>query len=202
MQDPAVKSQLDAISDEQLDQWWGEFFCDDTPEEHAAADRLTKLTWLVFDACGNAIDGQYESADDMQEMAMLKEAIKSMIRESFMNRGMFQQPVSAPVDMQERGSTKKSRWNPSNRHYKTNPKTSRERRQTKRAVVIKWLRDPSVNCAEIMRLLWHPAPEDEDTKRGEFYKKRDGAINKDSGARYSFSDEEINSLYKIKSGRS
>ena len=138
----------------------------------------------------------------LEEMNMLKETIKSMIRESFMNRGMFQQPVSVPVDMQEKGSTKKSKWNPSNMHFKTNPKTARQRRQTKRAVVIKWLRDPSVNCAEIMRLLWHPAPEDEDTKRGEFYKKRDGAINKDSGARYSFSDEEINSLYKIKSGRS
>lgn len=142
-----------------------------------------------------------EPEEDLEEMQLLREAIKSIIRETFMNRGLFGTPVSSPGDMQEKGHTKKSKWSPSNMHFKTNPKTARERRNTKRSIVIRWLRDPSVNCAEIMRLLWHPEPEDEDTKRGEFYKKRDGAINKDSGARYSFSDEEINSLYKIKSGR-
>ena len=89
--------------------------------------------------------------------------------------------------------------NPSNHHYKTNPKTSKEKRATKRAIVIRWLKKPSVNCAEIMRQLWHPSPEEEDTKRGEFYKKRDGAINKDTGARYYFDDAEINELYRIKS---
>ena len=141
---------------------------------------------------------------DSGEMAMLKETIKSMIRESLYNTGMMGQPMmpQRPVDTQERGhGTWKSQHNNQNLHFKEKPKTGKERRQSKRATVIRWLRDPSVNCAEIMRLLWDPAPEDEDTKRGEFYKKRDGAINKDSGARYSFSDEEINSLYKIKSGR-
>ena len=205
---PEIKSQLDAINDAQLDAWWNEFFCDDTPEEHSAADRNTKLMWLVFDACASAIDGDFEEADDAtddsSEMAMLKETIKSMIRESLYNTGMMGQPMmpQRPVDTQERGhGTWKSQHNNQNLHFKEKPKTGKERRQSKRATVIRWLRDPSVNCAEIMRLLWDPAPEDEDTKRGEFYKKRDGAINKDSGARYSFSDEEINSLYKIKSGR-
>ena len=137
-------------------------------------------------------------------MRQLKESIKSMIRESLYNTGLMGQPMMPQrrVDTQERGhGTWKSKHNNQNMHFKQNPKTNKERRQSKRATVIRWLRDPSVNCAEIMRLLWDPAPEDEDTKRGEFYKKRDGAINKDSGARYSFSDEEINSLYKIKSGR-
>ena len=142
--------------------------------------------------------------DELYEMRQLKESIKSLIRESLFNAGMLGQPAvqQRPVDTQERGhGTWKSKHNNQNLHFKQSPNTNRERRQSKRATVIRWLRDPSVNCAEIMRLLWDPAPEDEDTKRGEFYKKRDGAINKDSGARYSFSDEEINSLYKIKSGR-
>jgi len=125
-------------------------------------------------------------------MAMLKESIKCMIRESLYN--MF------GPDMMEK-HTWKSKHNQRNKHYKTKPKTARQARHTKRAIVIQWLKDPknAVNGAEIMRQLWHPSPEDEDTKRGEFYKKRDGAINKDTGARYSFSDEEINALYRIKS---
>lgn len=198
---PEVKSQLDAIDDAQLDAWWNEFFCDDTPEEHAAADRNTKLMWLVFDACCSAIDGDYEEAyDDSDDVAMLKEAIEKIIRESFMSP--YMNNIShGPYDMQEKGGTKKSRHSQSNMHYKTNPKTGRQKRAAKRAIVIKWLKDPSVNCAEIMRQLWNPSPEDEDTKRGEFYKKRDGAINKQTKARYSFSDDEINTLYMIKSNR-
>ncbi len=204
LQMPEIAKQLNAIDDESLDRWWNDCYVDDTPEEHANADRETKLSWLLFNACANAIDNdEYELVDSdnaAKDTAMLKEAIKSIIRESFANRAMFQQPMMAQGDMQEKG-TWKSKHNQSNQHFKTNPKTARDKRQSKRAIVIRWLRDPSVNCAEIMRLLWHPAPEDEDTKRGEFYKKRDGAINKDSGARYSFTDDEINSLYKIKSGR-
>ena len=137
------------------------------------------------------------------EEALLKKRIKGMIRESLEEMGFNNMMFNR--DMAERhGPTSKSKHSQANQHYKTNPKTNRQARATKRAIVLKWLRDPkqAVNCAEIMRQLWNPSPQDEDTKRGEFYKKRDGAINKQSGARYSFTDEEINQLYRIKSNRS
>lgn len=67
----------------------------------------------------------------------------------------------------------------------------------RRARVIQWLKDPSVNCAEIMRKLWKPSKKKEDAARSFFYKCRDGALN-DSGAAYSFSDRDINRLYAIK----
>lgn len=68
---------------------------------------------------------------------------------------------------------------------------------TRRARVIQWLKDPSVNCAEIMRKLWKPSKKKEDAARSFFYKCRDGALN-DSGVAYSFSDSDINRLYAIK----
>jgi hypothetical protein len=68
---------------------------------------------------------------------------------------------------------------------------------TRRARVIQWLKDPSVNCAEIMRKLWKPSKKKEDAARSFFYKCRDGALN-DSGVAYSFSDGDINRLYAIK----
>ena len=198
MQIPEVQSELSKISDEELDKWWGESYFDGmSEEEKLSADRDTKLMYFLWSASWNAQDGDYETVD---EMSMLKEAIKHMIRESINNMGGFQSmyPMGGG-DMMEKYHTKKSKHSQFNQHYKTNPKTARQARQTKRAIVIKWLRDPQVNCAEIMRQLWNPTPEDEDTKRGEFYKKRDGKINKDTGARYSFSEEEINTLYRIKS---
>ena len=67
---------------------------------------------------------------------------------------------------------------------------------TRRARVIKWLQDPTVNCAEIMRKLWHPEEKKEDSARSYFYKCRDGELN-DSGVAYSFSDKDINRLYGI-----
>ena len=78
--------------------------------------------------------------------------------------------------------------------------SSSEEDKSKRTVVLKWLKDPALNCAQIMRELWHPGDkEDEDAKRSYFYKCRDGELN-DSGQPYSFTDEDITSLYKIKSG--
>ena len=209
---PEVQEQLNSIDDVQLDKWWGESYYDGmSDEEKMSADRETKLTYFLAEACMNAAEGDREEVteelpqENPEEIAALKEAIKSLIRESFMSA--YRNPVAPaiqqrPIDMQEKGGTWKSKHNPSNQHYKTNPKTHKDKRAAKRAIVIKWLRDPSVNCAEIMRQLWNPSPEDEDTKRGEFYKKRDGAINKQTKARYSFTDEEINKLYMIKSNRS
>ena len=58
MEEPDVKSQLDKISDDDLNKWWTvDMFVDDTSEEHRAATREQRLAWLVFDCCANAIDG-------------------------------------------------------------------------------------------------------------------------------------------------
>lgn len=70
--------------------------------------------------------------------------------------------------------------------------------KSKRSLVLSWLREPSLDCADIMRRLWHPKKEEEDSQRSYFYKCRDGKLN-DSGVPYRFSDEEINALYRIKS---
>ena len=78
-------------------------------------------------------------------------------------------------------------------------KHKRKAGKNKRNIVIKWLKDPAVNCAEIMRKLWHPGDQDEeDAMRSYFYKCRDGKLN-DDGNPYRFTDEDINSLYSLKS---
>lgn len=68
----------------------------------------------------------------------------------------------------------------------------------RRSEVLNWLKEPELDCAEIMRKLWHPSPKHEDSARSYFYKCRDGKLN-DSGVPYRFSDKEINALYRIKS---
>ena len=78
------------------------------------------------------------------------------------------------------------------------PKKSGRVNKSKRSLVLGWLREPSLDCAEIMRKLWHPEKEEEDSARSYFYKCRDGKLN-DSGVPYRFSDEDINALYRIKS---
>ena len=69
--------------------------------------------------------------------------------------------------------------------------------ESRRARVIQWLKDDTVNCAEIMRKLWRPTKRKEDAARSYFYKCRDGELN-DTGVPYSFSDADINRLYSIK----
>lgn len=65
----------------------------------------------------------------------------------------------------------------------------------KRRAVLEWLRHPEVNCAEIRRQLeGEPeSQEEEDARRSYFMKK----VNESDGKR--FTDEEINSLYALKS---
>ena len=65
----------------------------------------------------------------------------------------------------------------------------------KRRAVLEWLRHPEVNCAEIRRQLeGEPeSQEEEDAKRSYFMKK----VNETDGKR--FTDEEINTLYALKS---
>ena len=209
--DPLANAEYKDSMSEKLPRGWEKFETEDGETIYSDPDGNE----FVKDEYGKfvPVNNEEESFEDEEEPAgiptdedeqLLREAIKGMIRESLEEMG-FNNFGLAGSDFQEKKHTgTKSRHAQANQHYKTNPKTNRQARATKRAIVLKWLRDPSqaVNCAEIMRQLWNPSPQDEDTKRGEFYKKRDGAINKQSGARYSFTDEEINQLYRIKSNRS
>lgn len=65
LQLPEVKAQLDYIKEKDVfKKWWSEFFVDDTPAEHAAADEETRLSWLLFDCCASAVDGDcYEATE-------------------------------------------------------------------------------------------------------------------------------------------
>lgn len=56
MNAPEVKSQLNAISETTLTKWWDEMFIDG-PKTPVSEDKHQALSWLVFDACANAIDG-------------------------------------------------------------------------------------------------------------------------------------------------
>ena len=73
-------------------------------------------------------------------------------------------------------------------------KESKENTAKKRSV-IQWLQQPEVNTAEIRRKLeGEPkSQEDEDSKRSYFMKK----VNQDYGK--SFTSDEVNALYAIKS---
>ena len=109
----------------------------------------------------------------------------------------------------EKGKKKKNKKSSKNDPSKKNetPEAKKERQKlsknskaaSRRSRVIRWLKDPTVNNAEIMRKLWHPSEKKEDAARSYFYKCRDGALN-DSGVAYSFSDSDINRLYAIKNG--
>ena len=201
----------DAMS-EKLPRGWDKFETEDGETIYSDPDgnEFVKDEYGTFVPVESSEEEEFDGEDEVpagvpsdEDEQLLREAIKGMIRENLaeMGFGGFS-GMQFNHDIAEKGHTPKSKHSPANQHYKTNPKTNKQ--ATKRAIVLKWLRDPkqAVNCAEIMRQLWNPSPQDEDTKRGEFYKKRDGAINKQSGARYSFTDEEINQLYRIKSNRS
>lgn len=137
------------------------------------------------------------------EMQMLQEHI-NMIVENFIDEEFLAE--KGKKDKKPHYSTK---WEKkAGRQDKKKGETSGERKErhknkaktkaaARRARVIAWLNDPSVNCAEIMRKLWKPNPKKEDSARSYFYKCRDGKLN-DSGVPYSFSDKEINKLYAIK----
>ncbi len=145
-----------------------------------------------------------ESDVDMDEMNMLRESIRGAVRQVINEIDMSQfgfNPGWGASDMFEKAKagSKKSKESKGEKADERVHKGDMKKRASKRAIVLKWLKKNAVNNAEIMRLLWHPTPDKEDTKRGEFYKKRDGKINKDSGAQYSFNDAEINKLYAIKS---
>jgi hypothetical protein len=58
------------------------------------------------------------------------------------------------------------------------------------------LKDPKINHAEIMRQLWHPKANEEDTYRSLFSKKLRGVPN-DDGTPYHFTPDEIIKIYAI-----
>ena len=118
---------------------------------------------------------------NIQDRQIIQEAI-NRLTETVINEFMLDEKKK------KKKKKKSSEKNKSNKESKA---------ATRRARVIKWLKDPSVNCAEIMRQLWKPTEREEDAARGYFYKCRDGELN-DSGVPYSFSDKEINILYSIK----
>lgn len=142
-----------------------------------------------------------------KERKMLQEHI-DMIIENFIDEEFLAE--KSKKDNKPRHSTK---WEKkAGRQDKRKPKTKSKKDKSsdekdknekntkiagRRARVIQWLKDPSVNCAEIMRKLWRPSKKKEDAARSFFYKCRDGALN-DSGVAYSFSNSDINRLYAIK----
>lgn len=152
----------------------------------------------------------------MQEM---RETVEKLVRESFNTIDMTaMMPQQYNYDQQEvkrssiakakERAIKKSKETDTHSHNKMVKKNTKDDEKRsgkagkgKRAIVLTWLKDPAVNCAEIMRKLWNPTEEEEDAARSYFYKCRDGKLN-DSGVPYKFSDSDINSLYKIKSEKS
>lgn len=68
----------------------------------------------------------------------------------------------------------------------------------RRKIILKWLNNPALNQTAIMKQLWRPDKDEEDSKRSLFFKKLHGELN-DNGIPYQFSDEEVTQLFKIKS---
>lgn len=114
----------------------------------------------------------------LQEEKILKEYIKNIIKENYGINNI-------EVPLKEKES-----------HKKNNDNKNKEALKNKRSRVINRLKDPETNCAEIMRKLWRPSKDEEDSARSYFYKCRDGELN-DSGVPYKFSDDEINRLYQL-----
>lgn len=135
---------------------------------------------------------------------MLQEHINMMV-ENIMDEQFLTEKDKEEKDSKKKESKdddkKPSKSKDDNDTKYSSKEERRNKKNTKaagrRARVIQWLKDPSVNCAEIMRKLWKPSKKKEDAARSFFYKCRDGALN-DSGAAYSFSDGDINRLYAIK----
>lgn len=121
----------------------------------------------------------------------IQEAIDNMVRECI--NEMF-------LDEKKKKNNKKDTFKDKNDE---DPRDNRKKEnkiadgESKRARVIQWLKDDTVNCAEIMRKLWRPSKRKEDAARSYFYKCRDGELN-DTGVPYSFSDADITRLYSIK----
>lgn len=132
--------------------------------------------------------------------SLLNQIISRNVRMT-LNESFFPQMDDEPSGMfNDRGDanieerSKKDEKNPGSLKKKNS------KLKKKRAFVISWLKDPAVNCAEIMRKLWHPQKDEEDAARSYFYKCRDGKAN-ESGNPCRFSDDEIVKLFSIHSSQ-
>ena len=119
---------------------------------------------------------------------MVDNLVKNAIKEAFLS----EKDSDKKVKYQDDDKSKDDDWRDNRKKEKKIADAA-----SKRARVIQWLKDDSVNCAEIMRKLWRPSKKKEDAARSYFYKCRDGELN-DTGVPYSFSDNDINRLYSIK----
>lgn len=132
---------------------------------------------------------------------ILSEAINKAVREAIMERKSQQNTLDMIVEqvvnenlnlLLEKGNDTFARRMKANKKiYKTDKKN----KNTKRQIVLAWLRSDAVNTAEIRRQLEGESETQaaEDKDRSYFMKK----VNQSHGKR--FTDEEINALYAIKS---
>lgn len=60
MELPEIKEQLGKISDEELSDWWDEFFLDGMPKTPVSEDKTQALEWLVFECCSLGVDGCFD----------------------------------------------------------------------------------------------------------------------------------------------
>lgn len=147
---------------------------------------------------------------EINETAQLKNAIRRMVKEAFESVGV---PFDNKANLAGGEPTVDEKFDSAHDIRKSIRHSSREFdkknggkkekgmgrvSKQRRSEVLNWLKEPELDCAEIMRKLWHPSPKHEDSARSYFYKCRDGKLN-DSGVPYRFSDKEINALYRIKS---
>lgn len=121
--------------------------------------------------------------------AELRSHVRSMVAEAVQNKRqqMMKERVNTVVE------------SVINRMVKTGMlKEDNEKKgdDSKRKSVMTMLRDGKYNHAELMRELWHPQAEDEDTLRSLFSKKATGKPDADGAVR-SFTEEEINRLYEL-----
>ena len=197
----AIKEAVENISEAYGIQWHGQFLkangwgptFTSNPDDAIAFNTPEEAEEYK---AANEIDfGDVTHIPSADNEELLRETIRKVVRESLneIDMSQFMNP-SIGFDVQEKHKEGRAKPETQYTHH-----AGKGKKASKRAIVINWLKKNSVNDAAIMRMLWHPSPDEEDSMRSEFYKKRDGAINKDSGARYSFSDEEINQLYSIKS---
>ena len=132
---------------------------------------------------------------------ILTEAINKAVKEAIMEQRAQQSELDMIVErvineninlLLEKGNDTQARRMKANKNIY---KTDRKAKESKRKIVLAWLRSDAVNTAEIRRKLeGEPADQNaEDAGRSYFMKK----VNQSHGKR--FNDDEINALYAIKS---
>lgn len=127
----------------------------------------------------------------------INKAVREALNEKFSKQNTLDMLIESVVDnnlnlLLEKGNDTMARRMKANKGiYKTDKKV----KDSKRKIVLAWLRSDAVNTAEIRRKLEGEAPDQnaEDAARSYFMKK----VNQSHGKR--FNDDEINALYAIKS---